>query len=734
MKQFNILFCLLFISFLGIAQSTVKDPTLKPPLNRQMFHDKIDNEQKNILRLDGRADDTLKVSTIDELNLQATIAVIGQVNAFQQKVEKDTTLKQNDKLIWLRAIEFLLQGYASGWRSGALRPYIVMELLNSFENAMQLERKKASIAPLLADLDYGPAKLIAGLSVFANNVGQPSIKETLLYKFCLENPDKIMISLRDNPNVSFADSLLKLSLRINPLEFYSYAASNSALSQKMEQMPDSMIQLVVRLSKSKSGQLYFPFLDGLNKKTITTDEIDKVKNDSIAYYRLLVKTQINYAGRMLMKDTPFVYNAVSGMLKRKAVEPFVNTINGLHDNENLDIRFKIIKDLSPQELYYLIVTSEDEIYTSSYTNTYKKIFERFKSGKGDSLLLSVNMDRYRKFITMAANYNTLDDFLKRMSPENSNRLMRAFCSNLEKDTTLEDAVDVANAYASIKNKPLNDLLKKQVDANLQAAKRQNNQRAIVIYDIMQTLFNGFDSTKRDLVAEKYNLPPVLNMPNKDLKNDSGRIIMQMFFYGDKSGPALFNNFLKLYPAPQFKITMKEEWAEIRSTGKGVQFWIFANKALDETLDLDAKAQKDLCTYLSENDLYPTITVHRGHSYYLKYTVEQMFRTNKVVILGSCGAYHSLADILKLCPDAHIVASKQTGTTKINTLLIKTLNASIMSGQDLNWPTMWNTMSGAAKLNGAEVMDKFDDYIPPHKNLGAIFIKAFRKVYAEYSEL
>jgi hypothetical protein len=48
--------------------------------------------------------------------------------------------------------------------------------------------------------------------------------------------------------------------------------------------------------------------------------------------------------------------------------------------------------------------------------------------------------------------------------------------------------------------------------------------------------------------------------------------------------------------------------------------------------------------------------------------------------------------------------------------------------------MWAAMSGAAKLNGAEVMDKFDDYIPPHKNLGAIFIKAFKKVYAGYSEL
>ena len=39
---------------------------------------------------------------------------------------------------------------------------------------------------------------------------------------------------------------------------------------------------------------------------------------------------------------------------------------------------------------------------------------------GDSLLMLVRFDHFRKWIKMAANYNTLDDFLKRMDKGNAN--------------------------------------------------------------------------------------------------------------------------------------------------------------------------------------------------------------------------------------------------------------------------------------------------------------------------
>ena len=41
--------------------------------------------------------------------------------------------------------------------------------------------------------------------------------------------------------------------------------------------------------------------------------------------------------------------------------------------------------------------------------------------------------------------------------------------------------------------------------------------------------------------------------------------------------------------------------------------------------------------------------------------------------------------------------------------------------------MWRELS---KQFVGEAREKFDDYIPPYKNLGAIFIKAYRKALEE----
>jgi hypothetical protein len=40
--------------------------------------------------------------------------------------------------------------------------------------------------------------------------------------------------------------------------------------------------------------------------------------------------------------------------------------------------------------------------------------------------------------------------------------------------------------------------------------------------------------------------------------------------------------------------------------------------------------------------------------------------------------------------------------------------------------MWNNLEVVFTKAGRDKKDLFDDYIPPHKNLGALFIKAYTK--------
>lgn len=117
-------------------------------------------------------------------------------------------------------------------------------------------------------------------------------------------------------------------------------------------------------------------------------------------------------------------------------------------------------------------------------------------------------------------------------------------------------------------------------------------------------------------------------------------------------------------------------------------------------------------------------IHRGHSYHVKYTIERLPTSAKIVILGSCGGYKNLHDVLATCPDAQIVSSKQTGTQTVNEPIIKAINGELLNGKDIEWIPLWSRIGKEFKGN-AQAQDRFSDYIPPHKNLGALFIKAYK---------
>ncbi len=80
-----------------------------------------------------------------------------------------------------------------------------------------------------------------------------------------------------------------------------------------------------------------------------------------------------------------------------------------------------------------------------------------------------------------------------------------------------------------------------------------------------------------------------------------------------------------------------------------------------------------------------------------------------------------------CPDANIIASKQVGKGIINQGLIDLISEQLRLGKDLNWPALWETLE--VKFRGDD-KEKFDDYVPPYKNLGAILIMAYNKALSE----
>ncbi len=709
---------LLFLTGLAEAQQAITVPEI--PLMRKKFHDDIDKSQRDILKLDGKDDGQVTLSPNEETNMQITYAVTNRVDNLQNTIELDSTLDANNKIKYLRGLNDVLSGFINDYRYKKIKSAAFPDLLTAYTDAMRLERNNQPFTPVIERNSMEIGNILVRSFAFAKNAGQQEARDLLVVKDCQRNPTKILPILTQHPDLPYADSLIATAARRNQEELYNYAAAYNALGNRIQKNKDPLVSIIAKMARMKTGRQYFPFLDDLYKGRKTFEQIDAVMDDSVKYYKLLVETEMEYAARLPRKDTPLVMNTLTEKLRQKAVEVFINEINGLHEAPDA-IRFKKIEPLNPEELYYLAVLGEEEIYTSSYTHgVYPFIFQKMKPARGDSLLMRVHFDHFKKWIKMAANYNTLDNFLKTMEKENAEMLMKAFVKNLDKTKNLEDAVDVANSYASISDKALQKLVLDEVQVNLQEAKANNNTRGSNIYGMLNTLFLSMDSANHIDVSATLGIPPVYFMPNRSLRDSSGRIIIQQFFYGDKDGNTVFNAFVHSFNG-NWKQTSTPEWVAFSST-RGVPVTIYANRPLDETKGLDAQAQSALSDYLQKNNLQPTVVIHRGHSYYLNSTIDQLAPSAKVILLGSCGGYQSLSRVLGICPYAQIISSKQTGSGLINQPMINVLLENMREGKDLNWPGLWGNFSRIFKGN-----ELFSDYVPPYKNLGAVFIMAYKKL-------
>jgi hypothetical protein len=153
-------------------------------------------------------------------------------------------------------------------------------------------------------------------------------------------------------------------------------------------------------------------------------------------------------------------------LKEKSLSFYVNQVNELHSASDA-VRFASIKGLRPEDIYYIITSCGDELYTSSYLGLYKRLMENFKTQSADSLFNIVQYDNFRVFMRLAANYNVLTDFLNKMPQEKAAELMSRFISGIETDTNsgLEKAMDIADSFTGLDSAiAISDMIQKELQS------------------------------------------------------------------------------------------------------------------------------------------------------------------------------------------------------------------------------------------------------------------------------
>jgi len=707
------------------------DSIINPiPLNRKVFHDKIDREQRRADASDGAVDGMIYYGDDTIATRILTKAILKDVDHIQVMIENipstgDPFTDNQRKILYLRSVENMLIKYNSNTKQEPLfYKKLVLnlrDLIVAYHENKTMDFVKAHVS--IYTLDN---------AVFLLN-DRPEEKAFIYREMGKEDPKMMILRLREYADQPFACDIIAHAARILPNDVFNFASSTDPRYRNaVRNCNDALVQTIVMIAdRSKSPLKAMPFLSEIFNRRRTIQQVDEIASDPDLYFQALVMLKL--------RNDSLAGDTYSNELGYRGLK-YIREMNDLHEEKD-PIRFKCIDKMSPEALYFIMVYGQDEIYTSSFLGSFKRMIERMRpfNGKvldsahcitGDQLLDSVHNDHFRTFIRMCAGYNTLSEFLATMDEGHKTVLMKSFIAGLDKgkENDLEDAVDVADAFGSIHDSTLAAFLNQEVKKNYELSFKKKSTKGMYVYALLSTLFDGIRSGgDNDVAAQKQSeilkIPPINTVPYKSLVNDSNIVYEQFFFFGDEDGKNSYGSFLSNFKDGKWKVVTTKYWSVITSI-KGSPIVIYANLPVPEPED--ETAQKELCNYLDSLDIHPTIIVHRGHSYHLPTTIDRLNKKTKIVVLGSCGGYHNLSTVLDHSPDAHIISSKQTGAMSVNEPIIKDLNEQLLAGKDINWINMWKDLNVYFEKK-KDVMEKFSDYVPPYKNLGAIFIKAYRRL-------
>lgn len=392
----------------------------------------------------------------------------------------------------------------------------------------------------------------------------------------------------------------------------------------------------------------------------------------------------------------------------------IRKINLLHDEKNEKIRFKLAENLSAEELYNLIVYSRDEIFTSTFLGLFKRMMQRRTDSSMYVFFNKMGFNRFRTFVQACAGYNTLQPVLNTMSVAEQEQFVTEIVKHLDlTGGNLGPAVEVADIFGSLSDSLIREKIIARIHKNLRRCYLADNRYGMKIYGLLYKLA-GKNPVLVTGISVKYKVPELTRV-EAELMFPDGKNVQQHIFYDDDDGNAAFKSFRGKYSSDiSYKITETEDYLIIESV-EGRKIILYMNKPGVE------KGLANLMVLFEKEKRYPDIVVHRGHSYHLRTTIEVLTSNTKVAILGSCGGYQNISRVLENASDAQIVSSKQIGTWTVNNELLKDMCEMMRTGTgEIVWSTLWEGMEERMKNN-----DKWKDYIPPNRNLGVKFVKAFQ---------
>lgn len=648
---------------------------------------------------------------------------VNDVNSIQTNLQFLVTAPKEKRVKGIRSLSYFMKELKQQLQEKKIDEFIAPSITKKYEQSLNdlLDRKNEPIEKSLSSSNWRTCQLLA--NSFWEFDEKKQMTDISAYKRVMETPEYILSFLERTPGFYYTDSLIIFLAENYPEQLVSYLQkNNNAVTRSIRSQKNIYVQQLAGLSSSSLASELAPFARQIADSELLIDDILAKRKKVTDYFQLLVNTVMSNNQKKDENNDPPFQMALENALANKSLDFYVKKLNDLHSSPDA-VRFQSVQALRPQDLYYIIVSADEEMYTSTYLGLYKRLLEKFKGESADSVLNTVYSDKFRKFMRIAATYNTLNDFLHHTTAERSKTLVHLFISDIEnnnEDEAMSNASDIADAFITLSKDPvLNSYVNEELEAALKKSRQANQYQTTKLYSILLKVYEIVNNDQPGSLSANYKTLPYSAL------NDNGAVSELVLFYGDEDGKKSFTSFMNLFKdKSQWEVTTNDSWTAITSL-QGQPINIYANLPLSEDDEKEVAAQEALAKYLKSQSISPSILIHRGHSYHLQNTLNYLDPSVKLAILGSCGGYKNMKKIMELNSQVQIIASKQVGSMAVNDPLLRHLNDDLASGENIDWVSFWNEMREKFK-NDTNTSKFFEEYMPPYNNVSAYVIRLYNE--------
>jgi hypothetical protein len=649
---------------------------------------------------------------------------VNDVNSLQNNLQYLATASREKRIKGIRSLSFFMKELEQQLKEKKIDQPDIPEIIKKYKQTLTDllgKRSGDAIEKNLKDVNWRSSQLLA--NAFWEFDEKKQMTDISAYKRVVETPEYIFSFLESKPGFYYTDSLIVFMAKNYPEQLLSYLQkNNNVVTNNIRNQKNIYVQQLLSFSSNSLASELAPFTEQIVNNELTIDDILSRRKKVNEYFQLLVNTVMSNEQKKEQGDYPEFQTALLKALYEKSLDFYVKKINDLHTSPDA-MRFQSVQSLRPQDIYYIIVSADDEMYTSTYLGLYKRLLAHFKDQAADSVLNLVHNDKFRKFMRIAATYNTLTDFLHHMPSEKSRQLIHMFISGIENNDEEEEvanAVDIADAFITLSKDPVfNGYVKDELEEGLKKSQRNDRYQSVRLYSILQRVY-GLVNSDQSATNLSANYKSLLFSSLKDKKGNISELVL---FYGDEDGKSSYNSFMNIFKdKTQWDVSANDSWVTISSL-QGQPIKIYANLPLNAEDEKDLAAQEELADYLQKESIQPSILIHRGHSYHLPNTLKYLDPSVKLAILGSCGGYKNMKKIIEINPDVHIIASKQVGSMVVNDPLLRHLNDDLSEGKNIEWVDFWNELNASFK-NETIASKLFEEYIPPYKNVSSYVIRLY----------